>query len=59
LYNWLRNNMTQSRLNAVAVCNVHRELVDDVDLSRLAEEFANRPEIRRNIFGNWKKVNVA
>jgi hypothetical protein len=51
--------MTQCRLNAVAVCNVHRELVDDVDLSRLAEEFASRPEIRRNVFGNWKKVNVA
>jgi hypothetical protein len=32
--------MTQRRLNAVAVCNVHRELVDDVDLSRLAEESA-------------------
>jgi hypothetical protein len=32
---------------------------DDVDLSRLAEEFASRPEIRRNKFGNWKKVNVA
>jgi hypothetical protein len=41
-----------------AVCNVHREL-DDVELSRLAEEFAGRSEVRRNIFGNWKNVNVA
>jgi hypothetical protein len=41
-----------------AVCNVHRELVDMVDLSRLAEKFAGISEIRRNIFGNWKNVNV-
>jgi hypothetical protein len=48
--------MTQSRLNAVAVCNLHRELVDDVDLSRLAEKFAGRSELRQNIFGNWKML---
>jgi hypothetical protein len=54
LKTWLRNNMTQSRLNAVAVCNVHREFVDCVDLCRLAEEFAGRSEIRRKTFGNWE-----
>lgn len=54
LKNWLRNNMTQNRLNALAVCNVHRDIVDDLDLSSIAEDFAGRSEIRRNIFGNWK-----
>lgn len=53
LKTWLRNNMTQSRLNAVAVCNVHKERIDEVDISTMAKEFAGRSEIRRNIFGNW------
>jgi hypothetical protein len=53
LKTWLRNNMTQSRLNAIAVCNVHQEIIDQINLSKVAEEFAGRSDIRRNIFGNW------
>jgi hypothetical protein len=53
LKTWLRNNMIQSRLNAVAVCNVHKELIDEVDLFTVAKEFAEQSEIRRNIFGNF------
>ena len=53
LKTWLRNNMTQSRLNAVAVCNVHQEHIDAVDLSVVAKEFAEQSDIRRQMFGNW------
>jgi len=54
LKNWLHKNMTQGRLNVVPVCNIHKELVDDVDLHKLDAFFAGRSEIRRNIFANWK-----
>jgi len=32
LKTWLRNSMTQNRLNAVAVCHVHQHYLDDLDL---------------------------
>jgi hypothetical protein len=53
LKTWLRSNMTQERLNCVAVANVHQDLIDSVNLSTLAEEFAGRSEIRRNLFGSF------
>ena len=41
--------MTQSRLNTVAVCNVHQEHIDEVmDLSILEKELAEQSEIRQN-----------
>jgi hypothetical protein len=45
--------MSQTRLNGVAVCNVHQEHLDEVDVSVAAKEFAEQSEIRRNIFENW------
>jgi hypothetical protein len=53
LKTWLRNTTNQTRLNAVAVCNVHQEHLDEVDVSVAAKEFAEQSAIRRNIFGNW------
>ena len=35
LKTWLRNNMTQSRLNSIAVCNVHQNLLDNINLEQL------------------------
>jgi len=35
LKTWLRNSMTQSRLNAVAVCHVHQQILDNVDMNKL------------------------
>ena len=48
---WLCNSMTQSRLNAVAVCHVHKHALDNVDLERLAAEFASRSQTRKSAFG--------
>jgi len=39
LKTWLRSTMTQTRLNSVAVCHCHQELLDNVDLSELMREF--------------------
>ena len=54
LKTWLRNSMTQNRLNAVAVCHVHQHHLDDLDLQKIAAEFVSRSEIRRRIFGKFE-----
>jgi hypothetical protein len=53
LKTWLRSTMTQPRLNSVAVCHVHQDIIDSLDITKLAEEFASRSDIRRGLFGNW------
>jgi len=53
LKTWLRNSMTQVRLNCVAVCHVHQSMMDGMDLRALAEEFVGRSEIRRKLFGSF------
>jgi hAT family C-terminal dimerisation region len=52
LKTWLRNSMTQSRLNAIAVCHAHQNILDDVDLDRLAAEFVSRSNTRKAAFGH-------
>ena len=46
--------MSQQRLNHTSVGNVHRNLLDEVDVPALAKEFAEKTKIRRRIFGNFK-----
>ena len=53
LKTWLRNSMSQQRLNHTSVGNVHRNLLDEVDVPALAKELAEKTEIRRRIFGNF------
>ena len=51
LKTWLRNNMTQSRLNSIAVCNVHQNLLNNINLEQLAVDFINCSQIRKSAFG--------
>ena len=53
LKTWLRSTMTQRRLNAVAVCNSHHDLLDNISVQSLAKEFPNRSERRRQTFGHF------
>ena len=55
LKTWLRSTVCQPRLNSVAVCHIHKELLDEVDTDALLREFISRSEIRENLFGH---VNV-
>ena len=51
---WLRNTMTQERLNHVMVCHVHRDKLAKLDSRELAEEFISRsPDFRRRVFGSF------
>ena len=37
---WLRNSMTQVRLNAAAICNVHKDRLDKMGVKSIAADFA-------------------
>jgi hypothetical protein len=52
LKTWLRNSMTQERLNSVIVCHVHQDILDSLDLHKIAADFAGRSDIRKSLFGN-------
>lgn len=51
LKTWLRTTMTQRRLNSLAVCHVHQQVLDLVDVDALIEEFVSRNETRASMFG--------
>ena len=53
LKTWLGSTATQRRLNHVALCNVHQERLDVVDIQQVAKTFAERSYIRRNLFGQF------
>ena len=54
LKTWLRATMTQTRLNSVAVCHVHRKRVADVDTDRVAAAFVSLNSRREKVFGAIK-----
>ena len=51
LKTWLRSTMTQKRLNSLAVCHIHQEILDLVDVDALIDEFISRNETRASMFG--------
>ena len=51
LKTWLRTTMTQQRLNSCAVCNIHRTLLDAVDVNAICNEFVLRNDFRQRLFG--------
>lgn len=53
LKTWLRTTMSQTRLNSVAVCNIHQDILDDIDIAKIAKQFAAQSDIRKGLFGNW------
>ena len=51
LKTYLRNTMTQQRLNNVMMLHVHKELTDEIDLGLIVTEFIGDSEHRQSIFG--------
>jgi hAT family C-terminal dimerisation region len=51
LKTWLRSTMTQKRLNVIAVCHAHQDILDSLDMTQLEREFISRSDIRKNLFG--------
>ena len=50
---YLRNSMTQQRLNHCMLLHVHVKQTDQLDLIDIAKEFVRRNERRRTFFGNF------
>ena len=54
LKTWLRSTMTETRLNAVAVCHVHQQKLDDnnlISIKELIQQFVTCSEMRKDMFG--------
>jgi hypothetical protein len=51
LKTWLRNTMSQKRLNFVAVCHIHQTILDRIDTDALLKDFVQQSDIRQKIFG--------
>ena len=49
---YLRNSMSQERLNHCLLVHVHRQKTDELECCDIAKEFISRNERRRNYFGN-------
>ena len=54
LKTWLRNRMGQKRLNFNAVCSIHKDLLKQVDIRVILQDFINKNSNRRNKFGSMK-----
>ncbi|XP_042912304.2 zinc finger MYM-type protein 1 [Parasteatoda tepidariorum] len=48
---YLRSTMTQKRLNHVALCYVHKNILDVIDSKKVAQIFISQVQSRKNIFG--------
>jgi len=51
LKTYLRNSMSQQRLNHLAVLHVHRDRIDSIDIDAIAREFVAKSENRLATFG--------
>ena len=52
LKTWMRSTMSQTMLNAVAVCHVHQDILDAIDIAALVKLFVSRNDTRLYMFGD-------
>jgi len=48
LKTWLRSSMTQTRLNNVAICHVHQNKLDTLDLEGICQSFVSMISAKRS-----------
>ncbi|KAJ8868543.1 hypothetical protein PR048_030081, partial [Dryococelus australis] len=49
LKTYLRNTMTQKRLNSLILCHIHKEELDRLNSQSLCTEFTNRSDVRKTL----------
>lgn len=50
---YLRNTMSQQRMNNLMLLHVHKDVVDSLDLKSVANDFVMDSEHRQKIFGKF------
>jgi len=58
LKTWLRSTMSQVRLNSVAVCHIHQDKLDALDINALVNSFIDNCSSRSLVFGKKQKIVV-
>lgn len=53
LKTWLRSTMSQKRLNSVAVCHVHQQSLDKINIRHICQDFSKQTETRESYFGRF------
>ena len=51
---YLRSTTTDSRMNNLMVLHIHKERVDKLNLIEVANEFVEKNDRRRSLFGKFK-----
>ena len=55
LKTYLRSTMLQTRLNSLAICHIHKHILDELDVVSLCTEFIGSNEFRKTVFGKFLK----
>ncbi|XP_034149228.1 capZ-interacting protein-like [Esox lucius] len=55
LKTWLRSSMTQTRLNNVAMCHIHQEKLDRLDLEEICQSFIGVNDKCKKAFGSFAR----
>jgi len=50
---WLRSTMKQWRLSGLALCNVNKKIMDQIDSKKLCQLFITKTDKRRKVFGSF------
>lgn len=53
LKTWLRTTMTQARLNHAAVCHVHQDRLDNINIKEICQQFICANDWRHHAFGSF------
>jgi hypothetical protein len=56
LKTWLRCRMTQQRLTHVSLLHVHKDLLDELDVTSVMREFVSKTPERRSVFGTIEQL---
>ena len=56
LKNYLRSTMSQDRLNGLATCCIEKDVLDNIDLEIVLNDFASRNARRRFFVKNWSII---
>ena len=55
---WLRSTMTHKRFDSLAVLNTHKEILDELSLVEVGNDFVDGRPNRRNEFGVFLETDL-